>query len=35
MVSGMEKTEAWEEDREHVFGDLYFSFKSAGCHLQQ
>lgn len=34
MISAMEKNEAQNGDREHVFGDLQFSFKPAGCHLK-
>lgn len=30
----MEKNEACQGNREHVFGDSRFSFKPAGCHLQ-
>lgn len=34
MASAMEKNEPRKGNREHVFGDLQFSFKPAGCHLQ-
>lgn len=30
----MEKNKTWKEGREHVFGDLQFSFKLAGCHIK-
>lgn len=30
----MEKNEAQKGNTEHVFGDLQFSFKPAGCHLK-